>query len=377
MPGVGMEGPQMMDPFGHYGYSALTVPSNAAWPTAPSWAAPHDQSTLQSNQPTSLRMNPDDSSFHPELAAQNSTRIVPSVPSSTVKPAKPAKPDASRYDCGSKDWFTGHHLSEKNEQFYLAVLAALNENKDTFTIAITNNKEERNIEGRCSRCPICSRLIVRKVIRTGTGFQSYSQPTVEYSNENIPGGQESHLPQYDGFAGTSASLRSPFENFYNTGNTAYPSSSVINPFSYGYEQRATPLIQYPSPWHYQYGNSILPMPGSGSEHATFASYHQGLAAWNVSSTVNRQEPRSKVYDHGSKDWFTKYKKEGIEPDDKDLAEAVKQAFTDKQNYFYIHDEKVQGACYSCPECSRILLRVMPHRQAQCTYCRDKRRPRRR
>ncbi|KAH8090345.1 hypothetical protein HD553DRAFT_321066 [Filobasidium floriforme] len=378
--GAEMDDALLMNPSDYFGYNTEVAPSKVHWSRAPSWVAPDDRSALQSNHPTSFEMDPDDNSFHPGPAAQNSTRIVPSVPSSAVKPAKPAKPDASRYDCGSKDWFKGHHLSEKNEKFYLAVLAAHNEKKDAFTIAITNNKGETNrISGRCSQCPICSRLIVRKVIRRRTGFQSYSQPTVEYSNEDIPGGQEIHLPQYDGFAESSASLLSPLPNSCDTGNAAYSSSSVANiTFPYGYEQSATPLIQYPLPWHDQYGNPIHPIPGSGSEHATFAPYNHDLAARTVPSTVIRQEPGSKVYDHGSKDWFTKYKHKRIEPDDRDLTEAIKQAFKNKQNYFYIREMTVQGACYPCPRgCSLILLRRTKFRNPQCIDCNEKERRTRR
>jgi hypothetical protein len=160
---------------------------------------------------------------------------------------------------------------------------------------------------------------------------------------------------------------------------------------------ATPSFQYPSPWYDQYGNPIRPISGSGSERATFAPYDQGefvskaeilhptearrdaqgLAAWHVSSTVNRQEPRLKVYDHGSKDWFTKYKPQGIEPDDRDLREAVKQALTNKQNYFYIRQMTVQGACYLCPKCSLILLRRTKFRNPQCIDCNEKERRTRR
>lgn len=193
--------------------------------------------------------------------------MVPCVPSSAVKPAKPAKPAASRYDCGSKDWFVRHHLSEKNEEVYTAVMTALDVKEDTFTIDIKNDKGERNlIRGRCSQCLNCSRLIVRKVIRRGTGFQckncymyrspglakagnlqqarnedelaipitmstspsAYSQSTVEFRKEDMASARESRQFQVDGFAGSFASLHSPLENFHNTGDAAYPSNSVTN-----------------------------------------------------------------------------------------------------------------------------------------------------
>jgi hypothetical protein len=59
---------------------------------------------------------------------------------------------------------------------------------------------------------------------------------MEYPKEDVASDRESHQFHVDGFAGSFASLHSPFENFYNTGDAAYPSNSVINTaFSDGYD----------------------------------------------------------------------------------------------------------------------------------------------